>query len=429
MFFILFAFAFAVSVKASNNAIVYRTGIQSGNVSRFVLETSQKPSYSIFYLTSPSRIIIDVDDLNISKIVRESSKSGFITNVRVSSFDKNKARIVLDLGSFAKVKNNFVLNPINSNNNYRFVVDIENATETEFKKLAKAEVSSTQKSVSKSDVVIEEEITSSKTNSKTPKKNDVSESSKNTGKTSITTTKTTTNKTTTTVSNPKKSKKQKIIVIDAGHGGHDPGAIGAAGVQEKNINLGIAKHLRDILNKNSQYKVIMTRSTDIFLPLTERSAIAEKNNADFFISIHINSSAKKSTKGFSIYTLNEIATDEESKKLAEKENASDLLGIGTFDAYDAITKNILGDLLQTQVKMASVEIASEIVNQVRQDSICLENPNREAKFTVLRSSVPSVLAEMGFISNKEEEKKLNQKWYQEKLAYALARGIDKMMKE
>lgn len=428
MFLILLFFTFALSANASNNAIVFRTGIQSGNVSRFVLETSHNPTYNIFYLANPTRIVIDVDDLNISKVIKESFKSGFISNVRISMFDKSTARIVLDLENFAKVKNHFVLNPINSNKNYRFVVDVENATNSEFNNLVKNHYSyPSQKYISKSDGVVEVEVISE--NKKTSERVTIKETVKTSNKGKSTTKQTTQTNKTTTFNTSLKDKKQKIIIIDAGHGGHDPGAIGVAGIQEKNINLSIAKILRDILKKNSQYKVIMTRDTDIFLPLQERSAIAEKNNADFFISIHINSSSKKTTKGFSIYTLNEIATDEESKKLAEKENASDLLGIGTFDTYDAITKNILGDLLQTQVKIASVEIATEIVNQVKQDTICLENPNREAKFTVLRSSVPSVLAEMGFISNKDEEKKLNQKWYQEKLAYSLARGIDKMMKE
>ncbi|MGN0929549.1 MAG: N-acetylmuramoyl-L-alanine amidase [Alphaproteobacteria bacterium] len=427
---ILIYFTFVLPAKASNNAIVFRTGIQSGNVSRFVLETSQMPVYNIFYLSNPTRIVIDIDNLNISKVKRESSKSGFISNVRLSAFDKNTSRIVLDLANFAKVKNHFVLNPINSNKNYRFVVDIENATSSEFNDLVKNHYSyPSQKYISKSDGVVEVEVKSS--NSKTSKKVEITESVKKGGTTTTKTTTTTTKTTSTskTSFNTGKMNKPKIIVIDAGHGGKDPGAIGYGGTQEKNIVLSMAKQLRDILKKNPQYKIIMTRETDVFLPLRERSEIAEKNNATFFISIHADSSPKKTTKGFSIYTLSERATDEESKKIAEKENASDLLGIGTFDSYDAVTKNILGDLMQTQVKIASVEMSTEIVNQVRQDVPCVDSPNREAPFTVLRSAVPSVLVEMGFLSNKDEEKKLNQKWYREKLAYSLARGIDKILKD
>ncbi len=433
MLFIAFSFTFPLCVNAANNAIVFRTGIQSGNVSRFVLETSQNPVYNIFYLENPSRVVIDVADLNISNVKKESSKSGFISDVRASVFDKNTARIVLDLGNYAKIKNHFVLNPINSNKNYRFVVDIENATSSEFKNLVKNHYSYPSSNyISKSDGIMEIELSSSGSGNKSSEKVVVKETVKKSGNgdtTTKTTTTTTTKITTKTTSSAPKIDKPKIIVIDAGHGGKDPGTIGATGTQEKNIVLSMAKQLRDILKKNPQYKIIMTRETDIFLPLRERSEIAEKNNATFFISIHADSSPKKTTKGFSIYTLSEKATDEESKRIAEKENASDLMGIGTFDSYDAVTKNILGDLMQTQVKIASVEMATEIVNQVRQDVPCVDRPSREAPFTVLRSAVPSVLVEMGFLSNQEEEKKLNQKWYREKLAYSLARGIDKMLKD
>ncbi len=407
---VVLCFAFySFPVFASGRAILFRTGIQSGNVSRFVLETSSKPSYNIFYLNNPQRIVIDIDDIDISNVKKESSKTGFIDEVRLGEYDDDTARIVLDLTAFAKVKKDFILNPIGDNKNYRLVVDIESASQTEFDKLSNTK-SNNKTIVNEEEVEIE--ITSSSKN--------VSSSSK---KVEV--------KTTTTTTTSKKSikKDKKVIVIDAGHGGKDPGAIGIGGTKEKNIVLSMAKQLRDILKKNPNYKIVMTRDTDIFLPLAERSYIAEKNNADLFISIHADSSPKKTTKGFSIYTLSEKATDEESKKLAEKENASDLIGIGTFDSYDRITKNILGDLMQTQVKIASVEIADEIVKQVKQDVLCVDRPVREAPFMVLRSSVPSVLAEMGFLSNKDEEKKLNQKWYREKLAYSLSRAIDKILQE
>ncbi len=407
---VVLCFAFySFPVFASGRAILFRTGIQSGNVSRFVLETSSKPSYNIFYLNNPQRIVIDIDDIDISNVKKESSKTGFIDEVRLGEYDDDTARIVLDLTAFAKVKKDFILNPIGDNKNYRLVVDIESTSQTEFDKLSNTK-SNNKTIVNEEEVEIE--ITSSSKN--------VSSSSK---KVEV--------KTTTTTTTSKKSikKDKKVIVIDAGHGGKDPGAIGIGGTKEKNIVLSMAKQLRDILKKNPNYKIVMTRDTDIFLPLAERSYIAEKNNADLFISIHADSSPKKTTKGFSIYTLSEKATDEESKKLAEKENASDLIGIGTFDSYDRITKNILGDLMQTQVKIASVEIADEIVKQVKQDVLCVDRPVREAPFMVLRSSVPSVLAEMGFLSNKDEEKKLNQKWYREKLAYSLSRAIDKILQE
>ncbi len=392
---------------AKNTAVVVRTGIQPMNVSRFVLEMTEDTSYKILYLDNPKRIVVDIPDVDVSKVKKESLKSGFISDVRIGKLDTKTSRVVLDLSTPAVVKKDFILKPLGNNKNYRLVLDIESVSLTEFSKFIGKKVED----------VIEENIV-------TPVK---------TANTVITKT-----KTTTTTTKVKKGTKQNIavkknnkktIVIDAGHGGKDPGTIGQNGTYEKVIALSLAKQLRDILVKNPDYRVILTRDNDTFIQLQDRAKIAERENANIFVSIHLNSSPNKQTHGFSIYTLNEKATDDEARKIAEKENAADLLGIGSFEGYDNITKYILGDLLQTQVKIASVELATEMVNQVKQEISCIYQPHREAPFIVLRSSIPSVLIEAGFLSNKEEEKRLNQKWYREKMAYSFARAIDKVLKD
>ena len=298
--------------------------------------------------------------------------------------------------------------PIKDGANYRLVLDLEQASGDEFSKLAGG-----AKSSSKKENVVEEEVFLS--NKKAVNNKVVSnKTSSNTGKKNV---------------KPVNNQSKKIIVIDAGHGGKDPGTIGSGGTYEKTIALALAKQLRDILVKNPNYKVILTRNDDTFIQLQDRAKIAERNNASIFISIHLNSSPNKKTNGFSIYTLSEKATDDEARKIAEKENAADLLGIGSFEGYDTVTKNILGDLLQTQVKIASVELANAVVDQIKKDVACIYHPHREAPFIVLRSSIPSVLIEAGFLSNKDEEKKLNQKWYREKMAYSFARAIDGILAE
>ena len=380
--FISFLFV-SVSVMAGNKGIAFRTGIQPMNVSRFVLETSKIPEYDIFYLDNPKRIVIDISNLDISSVSKENSKTGFISDIRAGVLDKTTSRFVLDLNSFAKVKKHFILKPITGNDNYRLVIDIESSSKDEFsdfikKKLLLSSIESLSIKKDKSNEIVYEEmeitVKDVKTNKniKFDKKLSISKPVSKSSKSSKSTI---------------KEEKPKVIVIDAGHGGEDPGAIGLGGTYEKHIVLAMAKQLRDVLKKNPQYKIILTRDTDKFIKLQERANIAEKNNAPIFISIHADSSPKKKTRGFSVYTLSEKATDEESKKIAEKENAADLLGIGTFDNYDNITKNILGDLMQTQVKIASVEMANEIVNQVKQDVVCVDNPHREAPFIVLRSVI------------------------------------------
>ncbi len=400
---------------AKNKGINLRTGIQPMNISRFVMEMTEDTTFKILYLDNPKRVVIDIPNIDVSGVTKEALKSGFISDVRIGQLDKVTSRVVLDLSSPAKVKNSFVLKPLGVNKNYRLVMDIEAVSNEEFAK---------QKVLNMEDV-IEEEVSSANTVAKPASKQNNVVVSEN-------------RQPVTHVKKNKKNMKQNIavkktdkktIVIDAGHGGKDPGTIGVNGTYEKNIALSFAKQLRDILKKNPDYRVVLTRDDDTFIPLQERAKIAEHENASIFVSIHLNSSPNKQTHGFSIYTLNEKATDDEARKIAEKENAADLLGIGSFEGYDNITKNILGDLLQTQVKIASVELATEIVTQVKQEIACIYQPHREAPFIVLRSSIPSVLIEAGFLSNKDDEKKLNQKWYREKMAYSFARAIDKVLKD
>ncbi|MDR1476711.1 MAG: N-acetylmuramoyl-L-alanine amidase [Rickettsiales bacterium] len=417
----LLASALAFPAAAKNSAVAARTGIQSGNVSRFVLETLAPPEYSIFYLDNPQRIVVDVQNLGFSNMKREAPASGFISNVRTGALDAKISRFVLDLAKAAKVKSHFVLRPISGNRNHRLVVDVEAAGNDEFADIAKknlTHVSTGFMAMAKNGTDEEEIVSTGAPGTIRPSTSDAVKL-RPASKPPASAAK----------SGAEKTNRPKIIVIDPGHGGQDPGAIGKGGTKEKDIVLSMARQLRDILKRNSEYTVLMTRETDIFIPLRERAEFAEKRNASLFVSVHADSSPKKTTKGFSVYTLSERATDEESKKIAEKENAADLLGVGTLSGYDDVTRSILGDLLQAQVKIASAELANEMVRQVSQDLLCVENPHREAPFTVLRSAIPSVLIETGFLSNAEEEKKLKQKWYRDKLAYSLARAVDAILKE
>ena len=370
--------------------------------------------------------------------------------MRIGALDSEISRFVLDLAAPAIVKNHFSLRPIAGNKNHRLVVDVEAAGRDEFADMAKKRLihfsagfqNAADKASGKASDPDEEEIAPPGTKG-AARNAGQSSAAKPQGAAGTGAKPKPGQANAANAAKPDKPKlpaagtkkpgekidRPKVIVIDPGHGGQDPGAIGKGGTKEKDIVLAMAKQLRDILKKRPEYTVLMTRDTDIFIPLRERAEFAEKRNATLFVSVHADSSPKKTTKGFSVYTLSERATDEESKKIAEKENAADLLGIGTLSGYDDVTRSILGDLLQAQVKIASAELANEMVKQVSRDLMCVDNPHREAPFTVLRSAIPSVLIETGFLSNEEEEKKLKQKWYRDKLAYSLARAIDAILKE
>ena len=227
-------------------------------------------------------------------------------------------------------------------------------------------------------------------------------------------------------------KQSHIVVLDPGHGGRDPGAIGPTGLKEKDVVLDLARRMQKILQKNaSSIKVYLTRDGDYFLPLRKRTEIAKEHNADLFISLHVNANPSRRVQGFSVYTLSENATDAAARELAEKENAADLFGgvqTPTPTDDDPLLKFILADLSTTAALQHSLDFGQISVNRavssLKQYHIVKEGVKR-ANFVVLRiADIPSVLVEACYISNKREEQLLNQKEFRQKLAEAMARSIE-----
>jgi N-acetylmuramoyl-L-alanine amidase len=214
----------------------------------------------------------------------------------------------------------------------------------------------------------------------------------------------------------------RIVVIDPGHGGEDPGAIGPSGIREKDVVLSIAKELQEELNREKGVRAFLTRKGDYFIELKKRRTIAREYGADLFISIHADASFKKDTKGASVYCLSlKGATDEAARILAERENASDLIGGVISKNGDPGLDTILLDLIQTQTLNNSLEYAGMVIRELsRVNDIKFDMP-RQAGFVVLKSpEFPSILVEVGFISNKKEEKLLKSVQFQKGIARALA---------
>ena len=224
----------------------------------------------------------------------------------------------------------------------------------------------------------------------------------------------------------KKSREESkfIITIDAGHGGIDPGAINF-GQKEKNITLIAAKELKNILEKK-KFKVFLTRQDDIFISLRNRRNIAKKNNSDLFISLHVDSLKKKTTRGTSIYTLSEKASDRITARLAERENKVDLIAGVNLKDVDNEVASILLDLNRRETKNSSSLFAESYVNIVRKNGHrLLRRPHRHAGFAVLKSTdIPSVLIELGFLSNVNDVKLLTKKKTRLRLLMSLAEAID-----
>jgi N-acetylmuramoyl-L-alanine amidase len=225
---------------------------------------------------------------------------------------------------------------------------------------------------------------------------------------------------------PPRQRRKPLIVIDPGHGGVDPGAVGHGNSYEKHAVLALAKDLRKQLLKTGKYRVVMTRERDIFIKLSQRRKFAHDKGADLFISIHADSIEKPHIRGASFYTLSNKASDAQTAKLAAKENRADLIaGVDLSHEDDEVT-DILLDLAMRDTMNHSRFFAGKLVDAFNRNGIkTLQRPHRYAGFAVLKNAdVPSVLIEAGFMSNKKEAKLLNTNSYRKKLASAIKRGVD-----
>ena len=223
-----------------------------------------------------------------------------------------------------------------------------------------------------------------------------------------------------------KPVKKPIIVIDAGHGGQDPGAISPGGIREKNITLSMAKTIADILNKTGRYDARLTRSTDVYIKLYDRVKIARHADADLFISIHADSVGNENTKGASIYTLSNTASDKQTAKLAARENRSDIIAGVDLDDEDPDVSMILLDLSMRETMNQSKSLANTVVQSFTHAGVgTLKGPHRYAGFAVLKApDVPSILIETGFVSNEAEAKQLLSKNYQNRIGNSLLKSLD-----
>jgi len=220
--------------------------------------------------------------------------------------------------------------------------------------------------------------------------------------------------------------KKKVILVDAGHGGEDSGAIGKNKSQEKNVNLAIAKKLVTTINQNSDLTAVLTRSGDYYIPLTKRITIAQREKATMFISIHADSVESTSAKGASIYTLSEKGNNSQlAKQLEQSENSVDQFGgVETVIDSDKFLKNILTDFSRKDRDIQSQRLANEILNQLKKIGPVHKKEPQTANFVVLKTpAIPSVLVETAFISNPTQEKRLINSKQQQKIANSIYQGI------
>ena len=356
----IIAFLPKIAFAAPNSLRSIRTGIQPGNKTRLVIETAQRPSYSLSYPTNQLIITLSNSTVN-SGLIPKLADGTLVSSIKQTQVG-DKVQVIANLTKPINTISKdqiMVLSP-NGDNDYRLVLDFV-AGQTG---------------------------------------NSASDTSNTVKKTAPT--------------------KKYVIVIDAGHGGIDAGAVN----QEKNVVLSVAKKLKSKLDA-SGFQTYLTRSNDTYLKLGQRASIGEKKHADLFLSLHANANPSRSMKGFSIYTLSEKASDEEARKLAEAENAADKIDVSGFEQFSKDIRIALSALQQHAVAEMSVEYATGCAKQFKSMKITQQpGPDvRHAPFAVLRSTVPGALLELGHLSNATEEKLLTSASHQNKLVDAIVKSV------
>ena len=351
-----------VAFAGRNSVLSVRTGAQPGGKTRLVIETSARPSYDISY--PQNQLVVSLANTAAGASSAKVSGDTLIKNVtQVQNGDR--LNVVADLRrAVAPIDKSqvMILSP-NGDNEYRLVLDFVAGSGA----AKSADAAATPKAA---------------------------------------------------------SSKKYVVVIDAGHGGKDPGCIGRGGTREKTIVLSVAKKLKKELDSIG-FKTYLTRNDDTFLKLADRAEIAEKRHADLFLSLHANANPSRQTRGYSVYTLSEKASDEEAQKLAETENAVDKIGVTGFSEFSKEIRVALSALQQRAVAELSEEYASTCARAMDNADIDkLPGPSiRHAPFAVLRSTVPGALIELGHLSNANEEKLLKSDAHQNKLVRAIVKSV------
>lgn len=348
---------------------------------RFTLELSRGVRANVFTLAAPYRVIIDLPQVGFA--LREGdgrAGRGLVSSFRYGQFEAGKGRIVLDTTGPVRVES-AKLDPNASGGTARLVVVLAPTDAASFGAGSGAAPATTP---------LEPESD---------------------------------------LAPP--SRSRPVVVIDAGHGGIDPGALGSDNVLEKNIVLAVAQQLKSALAATGRYELVMTRASDVFVPLGKRVEISRRQAADLFVSIHADSIGSKETaqaiRGATVYTLSERASDEQARVMAEKENASDLLaGIdrGDTEAKDEV-RSILIDLLKRETASFSTEFSSVLVGKLGNAIPLSREPQRSAAFRVLKQThSPSVLVELGYMSNAEDARLMTSSAWQKQVAGSLAAAVE-----
>ncbi|RDS92692.1 N-acetylmuramoyl-L-alanine amidase [Pseudomonas fluorescens] len=366
----LFALPFAAHATQIRNARLWR----SDDKLRLVFDLSGPVQYKTFSLTAPERLIIDLSGAGLSGDFSQLElKNSGITSIRSGHFGKADTRIVLDLAAPMQL-NSFVLPP-QDGQGHRLVLDLTSATRAPRQIAAEAVplVAAVNKAHPKRDI---------------------------------------------------------IVVVDPGHGGKDPGAVGSKGQREKDVVLSIAQLLAKRLKREKGFDVKLVRNDDFFVPLRKRVDIARQHKADMFISVHADAAPRLTASGASVYALSEGgATSATARFMAQRENGADLLGATTLlnlKDKDPMLAGVILDMSMNATIASSLQLGSSVLGSLQSITSLHQKRVEQAGFAVLKSpDVPSILVETGFISNAQDAQRLVTARHQQAVADGLFEGLKK----
>jgi N-acetylmuramoyl-L-alanine amidase len=379
---------------------------------RITLESDKALPITQQLLTNPDRLAVDVQGMELNSTLKDlvakvKPNDPYVSQIRVGQFQPGMVRLVFDLKEAVKPQL-FTLDPV-AEYQYRMVLDLYPTTPPdplmELVKSSARKESALEKANEEIDLIAQFANKKLKEAPRPPVAQAIPDAKEPATQT--------------------KQKRLITIAIDAGHGGEDPGAIGAMGSKEKHVVLSIAKRLRDKIEGDPYMRPFLTRDGDYFVPLHTRVQKARRVEADLFISIHADAFIEPRAKGASVFALSQMgASSTTARWMANKENSSDLIGGINIKTQDKQVANLLLDMSTTAQIKDSLQVGTSILKQISGFALLHKPKVEQASFAVLRApDIPSILVETAFISNPQEEARLNDDAYQDKIADAILRGI------
>ncbi len=397
----------------------------AADYTRLTIEASSEISQKMMLLKDPDRLVLDLEGVDLNANLKSlanavSPNDPYIKQVRVANFKPNIVRVVIDLKAPIK-PNIFMLQPAGQYQ-HRLVLDVYPLQDPILSVIDK-----TNKPTETSAVVAEQKPVEVRPTEPVAPMQAESKPLEVQPMPEVPVVDKVVDKPIANKPASNKSGRLITIAIDAGHGGEDPGAKGASGSNEKDITLGIAKKLKERIDAEPNMRGILTRDGDYFIPLHGRVVKARNMQADLFISVHADAFVRPDARGSSVFALSEKgATSASARYLAKKENESDLIGGVSLDNKDANLARTLLDLSQTATINDSLKLGKAVLTRIGEINTLHKGSVEQAGFAVLKSpDIPSILVETAFISNPEEERRLNDDGYREKLVEAIISGVKK----